>query len=118
MDAGATLAGGAVARTVTGMLPLPKDGIAGVAAGVAVAVGVGYAARKVVSADTARFLTAGAMQVPLKALITTFLPTAGAFLGDYDSVGAYMLPDAGVGNYMNDGSLSGSEEYVEVSAYE
>jgi hypothetical protein len=118
MDAGATLVGGAIARTATGMLPLPAEGIAGVAAGMVVAVGVGYAARRVVSSDTARFLTAGAMQVPLKALITTFIPQAGAFLGAYDDVGAYALP-AGVGNYMNDGSLSGSDgEYIEVGAYE
>lgn len=119
MDAGATLVGGAVARTVTGMLPLPKEGITGIAVGALVAVGVGWGVQqtRMVSRDTARFITAGAMQVPLKALITTFLPAAGAFLGDYDNVGAYMLPSGdGVGDYMNSGGLA--EEYVEVGAYE
>jgi len=122
MDAGATLVGGAVARIVTGMLPLPKDGIVGVASGLAVAIGVGYAVRqtKIVSADTARFITAGAMQVPIKNLITTFLPQAGAFLGDYDNISAYQLPAGdGVGDYLNSGSMSGVEEsYVEVAAYD
>jgi len=40
------------------------------------------------------------MQVPLKNLITSFVPQAGAYLGDYDSIGAYeamqgYLPGAG-----------------------
>lgn len=111
MDAGATLVGGALARTVGGFVPLPKDGIAGAASGLAVALGVGYAARKVVSADTARFITAGAMQVPIKNLITTFVPQAGAFLGDYDNIGAYALP-SGVGDYLNPGDMYGYADDV------
>lgn len=123
MDAGATLAGGAAARVVTGLLPLPKDGLAGVASGVAVALGVGYAARKVVSSDVARFVTAGAMQVPIKALITTFLPSAGAYLGDYDNMGAYAVAGGdGMGDYLNSGrGMYGSpadNEVVEVGVYE
>ena len=119
MDAGATLVGGAVARTASGLLPLPKDGIAGVAAGIGVALLVGMGARKVVSADTARFITAGAMQVPIKNLITTFVPQAGAFLGDYDSVGAYALPNAGVGDYLNPGAMYGYQNEVEsMGAYD
>lgn len=118
-DAGATLVGGAVARTASGMLPLPKDGIAGVASGLGVALLVGMGARKVVSADTARFITAGAMQVPIKNLITTFVPQAGAFLGDYDNVAAYALPGAGVGDYLNPGSMYGYEtQEQDMSAYE
>lgn len=122
MDAGATLAGGAVARMATGLLPLPKDGIMGAATGLAIAVGVGYAARQFVSADTARFITAGAMQVPIKQIITTFVPGAGAFLGDYDSVGAYALPPGNdVGDYLNSGGMAGitpEEDYVEIGAYQ
>lgn len=119
MDAGATLVGGAVARMATGLVPLPKDGIAGAASGLAVALGVGIAARKIVSSDTARFITAGAMQVPIKNLITTFVPQAGAFLGDYDNVGTYALPQ-GVGDYLNPGSMYGSpqDSEVEVGVYE
>lgn len=108
MDAGATLVGGAAARIVGGLLPLPKDGLAGVASGLAVALGVSFAARKVVKGDTARFITAGAMQVPIKSLITTFVPQAGAYLGDYDSIGAYALPSSqGVGDYLQSGGMAG-----------
>jgi hypothetical protein len=119
MDAGATLVGGAVARTVSGLLPLPKDGIAGAASGLAVALGVGIAAQKVVSADTARFVMAGAMQVPIKNLITSFVPQAGAFLGDYDNIGAYALPASGVGDYLNPGGMYGYDNAEQsMSAYE
>jgi len=121
MDAGATLVGGAVARSVSGLVPLPKDGLGGVASGLAVALAVGFGARKVVSSDTARFITAGAMQVPIKNLITTFVPGAGAFLGDYDNIGAYALPaQAGVGDYLNPGGMYGYQDDVSESmgAYE
>jgi hypothetical protein len=119
MDAGATLVGGAAARTVSGLLPLPKDGLAGVASGLAVALGIGIAARKFSRGDTARFLTAGAMQVPVKALITTFVPQAGAYLGDYDNVSAYALPagNSGVGDYLTPG-MYGQPDEVEVGVYE
>jgi len=118
MDAGATLAGGAVARVVTGFVPLPKDGLAGVAVGLGVALGVGVAARKFTRGDTARFIMAGAMQVPIKSLITTFVPQAGAYLGDYDSMGTYALPSGGgMGDYLNPG-MYGQPEEVEIGVYE
>lgn len=120
MDAGATLVGGAVARIATGLLPLPNTGLTGVASGLAVAVGVGMLSRRMVGADTARFITAGAMQVPIKNLITTFIPQAGAFLGDYDNVGAYQLPNGGgVGDYLQSGGMASyeSEPQVEIGSY-
>ncbi len=114
MDAGATLVGGAVARVVGGLVPLPKDGLAGVASGLGVALAVSFGARKIVGADTARFITAGAMQVPIKALITTFVPGAGAYLGDYDNIGAYALPGQ-MGDYLAPpgGAMYGSPADVE-----
>ena len=118
MDSGATLVGGAVARTVNGFVPLPNDGIIGAAKGVGVAVAVGMLARKVVSSDVARFITAGAMQVPLKGFITSFVPGAGAFLGDYDNIGAYEM-ESGVSDYLDTQAtegMSGEETFVE--AYE
>ena len=118
MDAGATLAGGAVARVAGGFIPLPNTGLTGVAVGVGVAIGVGMVANKVVSQDTARFVVAGAMQVPLKNLITTFVPGAGAYLGDYDNVGAYEIGGSGVGDYLNPGDNTGEVEDLEgVGAY-
>ncbi len=122
MDAGATLVGGALGRMASGLVPLPKDGLTGVAVQLGVAVGVGFVARQVVTADTARFITAGAMQVPIKNLITTFVPQAGAFLGDYDNIGAYQLPNGnGMGNYLSPGMYGyGAEnaEEVEIGVYE
>lgn len=121
MDAGATLVGGAAARIVTGFVPLPKDGLAGVAVGLGVALGVGMAARKVVKGDTARFIVAGAMQVPIKSLITTFVPGAGAYLGDYDNIGAYQLPSGnGMGDYLNPGSqnMYTEREDEQIGVYE
>jgi hypothetical protein len=117
MDAGATLAGGAVARVVGGFVPLPNTGLTGVAVGLGVAIGVGMLSRKVVGADTARFITAGAMQVPLKNLVTTFVPGAGAYLGDYDNVGAYEISDGRVGDYLNPGDSEGAEE-ESIGAYD
>jgi hypothetical protein len=122
MDAGATLVGGAVARIATGFLPLPKEGLAGAASGLAVAVAVGIVAGNFVRGDTARFITAGAMQVPVKALITTFVPGAGAYLGDYDAVGTYALPggNGDVGNYLSPGmyGYGAASDDVEVGVYE
>lgn len=119
MDAAATLAGGAAARIIGGFVPLPKDGLSGVAVGLGVALGVGMAARKVVSHDTARFLTAGAMQVPIKNLITTFAPGAGAYLGDYDNMSAYALPQSQMGDYLNPGMYGQpSDSDVEIGAYD
>lgn len=118
IDAGATLVGGAAARMASGLLPLPKDGLAGVGTGLGVAVLIRIAAQKVVSHDTARFIGAGAMQVPLKSLITTFVPQAGAFLGDYDHVGAYQLNQPGVGDYLQSGGMASyQQQYAEVGTY-
>lgn len=117
-DAGATLVGGALARTATGFVPLPNTGLTGAAVGVGVAVALGMVARKVVSADTARFITAGAMQVPLKALITTAVPSAGAFLGDYDAMGVY--GPQGVAGYLDSVSdpSDALSSYVDAGVYD
>ena len=114
-DALATLAGGAVARMASNVIPLGNDGMMGAAKGLLTAVGVGYASRRFLSADTARFMTAGAMQVPLKALITTFVPQAGAYLGDYDSIGAYESMGGYVGGSAEGGQYAGG---ADLGAYE
>lgn len=113
-DAGATLVGGAAARVISGYIPIQQQGLVGVAVQTAVAIGLRMIAGKVVNRDLARFVGAGAMQVPLKNLITTFVPQAGAFLGDYDGVGAY-LPEAGVGAYLEPGV--GDYENQQVGSY-
>lgn len=119
MDALATLGGGAVARMATNIIPLgPSTGLGGAAKGVGVAALIGLGARRFLSADVARFVTAGAMQVPVKTLITTFIPQAGGFLGDYDNMEAYV--ESGQGDYLQSGGFAGQEEevYGSVEAYE
>lgn len=113
MDAGATLVGGAAARAITGFVPLPDGGVMGFAKSALVAVGVGIGARKVVSSDTARFIAAGAMQVALKNAITSFVPAAGAFLGEYDGVQGYVEDqNPAVSGYVTGGALyEGVGEY-------
>lgn len=121
MDAVATLGGGAAARIVSGFVPLPDTGITGVAKGLAVAVGISIAARRFLGGDRARFVTAGAMQVPIKNLITTFLPQAGAYLGDYSMYGRSLnaYDDGAVSSYLDnpDSNLAGSmmedDQYIE-----
>jgi len=115
MDALATLGGGAAARIVSNVVPLGNDGIMGAGKGLLVALGVGFGARKFLSADTARFVTAGAMQVPLKNLITSFVPQAGAYLGDYDSIGAY---EAMQGYLPGTGTPSADGYGADMGAYE
>lgn len=113
MDAVATLGGGALARTVSGFVPLGDTGLTGAAKGIGVAVAVGMVARRFLSSDTARFVMAGAMQVPIKNLITGFIPQAGAFLGDYD-VGGYdneLIPGGDVGDYIDAGIGDDSEQF-------
>jgi hypothetical protein len=118
MDSIATLGGGAAARIASGFIPLADAGIIGAAKGVGVAVVLGMVSRKFLSSDTARFVTAGAMQVPIKNLITSFMPAAGAYLGDYDNVGSYEVGEGeDMGDYLQSGGMSGDEmevgEYVE-----
>jgi hypothetical protein len=98
-DAAYVLVGGAAARTVSNLIPIQMSGYAGVAKDAAVAVGVRMLAAKMLGQDAARFIGAGAMQIPLKSLITTIMPGAAALLGTYDSLGAYMAPQA-MGDYL------------------
>jgi hypothetical protein len=119
MDATMTLVGGAAARTVNGFIPIADTGLTGTAKGLLSAYVVGWAGRRFLGGDRGRFIAAGAMQVPIKALITSLVPQAGAFLGDYDGVGAYALPAPhGVGDYLQSGSMAAyemGEGYVDVS---
>jgi hypothetical protein len=109
-DTGAVLAGGAVGRTVGGLLPVFGNPVAEAAKGVLVAIGVRMAASKFLGADVARFAAAGAMQVPLKNLVLGFVPQAAPFLGDYGdafmgSYGGAAAVGAGDSNY------TGAEEF-------
>lgn len=116
MDAGLSLAGGAAARTVSKLVPLPDTGLTGIAKGIAAALAVGMGARKFLGGDKARFVMAGAMQVPLKALIVQYLPSAAAYLGEYEMFQAYPGAVDGyldsVGNPSGIGAMDSEEEFA------
>ena len=107
-DSAAVLVGGAAGRTIGGFLPAFGNPIAEAAKGVLVAIGVRMIGSRFLGGDFGRLAAAGAMQVPLKNLITGFVPGAAAFLGDYSALGAYAMEgyiNAGDG----DGNVTGSE---------
>lgn len=111
-DSAAVLVGSAAGRTIGNMLPSFGNPVADAAKGVLVAIGVRMIASRFLGSDVARFAAAGAMQTPLKDLITGFVPQAGAFLGSYDQPLLQSYSEiAGVMDY------SGDETEVEVSSY-
>lgn len=111
-DSAAVLVGSAAGRTIGNMLPSFGNPVADAAKGVLVAIGVRMIASRFLGSDVARFAAAGAMQAPLKDLITGFVPQAGAFLGSYDQPLLQSYSEiAGVMDY------SGDETEVEVSSY-
>jgi hypothetical protein len=109
MDATAITAGGAGARIVAGFIPLSDDGFTGIAKGLGVAVGVDWLGRQFLGSDMARMVAAGAMQVPVKKVLTMVLgPEFSAkFLGGYDNIGAYQVTrPAGVADYLTSGGFA------------
>lgn len=106
-DSVLVMGGGAAVRAGSNLLPLPanlKAGYAGAAVQTAVALAVSMAARRFLGGDAARMVLAGAMQVPVKSVITSLVPAAAPLLGDYDGFGAYLDP---MGSYP---SLSGGSD--------
>ncbi len=91
-DAAFVGVGAAVGRTVGNIIPIGGTPITDFAKGVVVAVGVRMLGRRFLGPDAARMLAAGALYVPFKNVITSFVPAAGAFLGDYSDLAAYSLP--------------------------
>jgi hypothetical protein len=107
MDTVLVLAGGAAQRTVNNFVPAIANQYAEAAKGLAIATVLRLAAGKFLGADRARFIGAGAMQLPIKNLIVSLAPPAAGFLGDYEiSTGINPLGDA----YPDGGYLAGEED--------
>jgi len=117
VDAGYTLLGGAASRFASKVIPLSDDGVTGIGKSVGVALAIAIASRKVVGADAARFITAGAMQVPLKKIAETYLPSVAPFLGSYGELSSY---EGGINGYLDPtGSAAGAGGYEsELGSYE
>lgn len=96
-DALAITAGQAIVRLVPRFLPLPNVGAIGLAVTTATAILAGIAAERVVSKDTARIVTAGAISIPLQAALAQYLAPAVPLVGTA----------LGLGRYANARALSG-----------
>lgn len=112
-DSAAVLVGGAAGRTISGFLPAFGNPVAEAAKGVLVAIGVRMIGSRFLGSDFGRLAAAGAMQVPLKNLITGFVPGAAGFLGSYSELGSY----AGVEGYLRGDALDGDVTGSELGSY-
>lgn len=103
-DGATVVAGKAATRIVSGLLPLPKDGVMGIAVQGVSAIIVGLAGQKFLGRDAGRLLLAGGFAAPIESFAKG-LPVVGAALsddygyslpvGEYPMIGEY--PDmAGV----------------------
>lgn len=108
MDTIMVTAGGAVQRVAAKFLPTMSNPLVEAAKGTAVAVAVGIAGRRFLGADRARFLAAGAMMPVLKNVVTAYLPSASAFMGDYEPLGTYSPIPAEMGDPYPDGGYLGN----------
>ena len=88
-DALAITAGQAVVRLVPRFLPLPTGGPVGLAVSTATAILAGIAAERFVSRDTARFLTAGAISIPLQQALAQYVAPAVPLVGTALGLGRY-----------------------------
>jgi hypothetical protein len=116
MDTAMVLGGGAVVRAAGKVLPTFANPYAEAAKGVAVAIGVRMLGARFLGRERARFLGAGAMQVPVKNLIVAQLPAAAGFLGDYEVTGSPMMGDPYAdGGYLADGQAYGMDVMADYS---
>jgi hypothetical protein len=113
VDSTLALAGGAAARTVSNLIPIQLTGYGAVAKDLAVALGVRMLAQRFLGAERARMIGVGAMQVPMKNLITALVPGAAPYLGSYDSLGAYMPANGGFAGQIYGPSGNELGEYIE-----
>lgn len=101
---------------VNNMLPSIGGPIGDLAKGAVVAIGIRMLGSRFLGTDGARLAAAGAMQGPLTAAITNFVPGVAPMLADYDdmTLGSY---GPGVSGYLDSGEDMGEAEDVEVGSY-
>jgi len=113
---GAALAGGALGKTITKLIPFgdPTNPLLNFGKGAAVAIGIRVLSQKVVGRDMARFAAVGAMMGPLKDLIVAYAPGASAYLGASDAPMFFPRPIHGrIGSYSGAGSYASGDEMGE-----
>lgn len=82
----AALAGAAVGRTVSNLIPFGGSPVVNFAKGAAVAIAIRTFGERLIGREAARFAAVGAMLAPVKDLIVSFVPQAETFLGRSDQV--------------------------------
>lgn len=87
-SSGFALAGAAVGRTVSGLIPIgsPTDPIINFAKNTVVAIAIRTFGARVIGQEAAKMAAVGAMLGPTKDLIVGFVPQAESFLGRSDAV--------------------------------
>lgn len=109
MDTALLAAGGAVQRGVSKVIPVMSNPLLEAAKGTAIAVGVGMLGRRFVGNERARYLAAGAMLPVLKNIVTAYVPSAAAFLGEYEPMSSYSPLPVTMGDpYPDGGYLAGA----------
>jgi hypothetical protein len=112
-DAVAVMAGQALGRTVTNLIPFGGNTpVINAGKGLLVAIGIKKFGSKVVSKDLADMLAIGALLGPLKDLIVSVAPQAGAFLS-----GGFAMPRM-IGSYaayptVRGGAAEGVDTYAQ-----
>jgi hypothetical protein len=115
-DAVAVMAGQALGRTVTNLIPFGGNTpVINAGKGLLVAIAIKKFGRKAVSGDLADMLAIGALIGPLKDLIVSVVPQAGSFLS-----GGYAMPRM-IGSYasyapyqtVRGGAADGVDTYVQ-----
>ena len=107
-DAAAIVVGKAATRVVSNLIPIGTNaGVIGAVKQVAVAVGVGFAASKLVKrGDFARFVTAGGIAGALETIVKGLnIPILSANLGDGGSYSA--IDGGGSADVAGDGGVRG-----------
>ena len=87
--------GGAINRTVGGMIPIGGTPVTDLAKGIVLGELSKMLTRRFLGPDRSRFLAAGVLYPSLKSALTSMVPATAPFLGDYaDYAGlaAYSLP--------------------------
>jgi hypothetical protein len=123
-DAAVITGGKAAANVISRLIPMPVQGMTGRVLSTSIAaVGVGFAARKFLGRDMARFAIAGALQAPIEGFVKSanipyISPALGDdVLGDYygDGVSGYPEVGAGVAGYPSSegvGDMADQEYYT------
>lgn len=116
-DAGATLIGAAVGRTVSNLIPLGGDTpVMGFVKSALIAVGLKVYGKRFLGERFASYAAVGAMIGPTKDLIVSFVPGAASFLGESGPMYFPSVP-AGLRAYSDTDISAGDDTSADMGSY-